>query len=233
METRIGATYPCCYAGVHTHTHTHTHTCIQEMEFTNHFCPWMLLHMLLCLSPSPCCHPAVVPSTHYLVSCDSSSESVGSEEPRGRTDGRTDGELTTAAKLQWQRKRAKTKSLSLSGLHKKFQRRQSRTNKLCPLETTPLWKNSCGVWSSVCQADASTRPCVCAHIYAAIQLILQSFSSVSFIPSILILSVCHRRNHTVKDLFGQNMLRMRFVKLNRDQGAKLLRFCRGHSDNSD
>lgn len=71
-------------SGPHIHTDIqvfiHTHTGNGSYKT---FCPWMLLHTLLWLSPSPCCHPAVVPSTHYLVSCDSSSESVGPEEPRG------------------------------------------------------------------------------------------------------------------------------------------------------
>lgn len=99
------------------------------------------------LSRSPGCHPAVVPSTHYLVSCDSISESFG---PGSWTGGR----LTATAKLRWQRKRAKTKSLSLHRIHKLFQQCQSCTNKLCPPETT------CSVWSSThcfCLAEGSTH----------------------------------------------------------------------------
>lgn len=43
--------------------------------------------------------------------------------------------LTAAAKLRWQGKRAITMSLSLHGLHKKFHRCQSCTNRHCPPET--------------------------------------------------------------------------------------------------
>lgn len=46
--------------------------------------------------------------------------------------------LTAAAKLRWQGRRAITMSLSLHGLHKKFHRCQSCTNRHCPPETFSL-----------------------------------------------------------------------------------------------
>lgn len=138
METRIQATYPHGHAGIHTCTHTLTHAnCKQETGVRKRLCPWMLLHTRPCLSPSPRCHPAAAPSTHYLVSCDSISESVGPEE---RKKNRRKKKRASQLLLNSD---DKTKSLSLHGLHQKFQRCQSGTNKLRPPETTPLMKTSC------------------------------------------------------------------------------------------
>lgn len=118
------------------------------------------------LSRSPCCHAAVVRSTHYVVSCDSISESFGP----GSWTKREKKNLTVAAKLRWQRKRAKTKSLSLQGLHKKFHRCQSCTNKRCPPETSSLQRNRYSVWSSAQDLLLQMQACiVCVYVHAVIQ----------------------------------------------------------------
>lgn len=141
----------------------------------------------------------------------------------------------------------KTKSLSLHGLHKKFQRCQSRTNKLRPPETSPLWKNSCRVRSSICQAEASARARASAYVHAPIDLILQSFrcepcqlSTADSYP----LCVSQMKALSQRFVWGkwawdasQHLCfrtdSMLFVELNGVNGNKVLRFCRGHSHSSD
>lgn len=73
---------------IHAHT-AHTHTPTQRHVMQTGILSDKALSLdsqanfaAMYLSRPPCCHAAVVPSTHYLVSCDSISESFG---PGSRT----------------------------------------------------------------------------------------------------------------------------------------------------
>lgn len=136
-----------------------SYTHIQDTGLTKHFCPWMLLHTLLCLRPSLCCHPAVVPSTHYLVSCDSSSESVGPEEPRGGK--------TKASQLPLNSNDRETKQKQ-SPCPSKDYIRNSRDVNHALISSVLQRRLHCGKIAAVCEAafvgickHTPVRACVC------------------------------------------------------------------------